>query len=119
MNGYVMFNVTSNQTVIKEGTPLFNIILGPENDKLRKNYVPLQLDTAVLEEKLKNIDIQRVFSTQERVATVMSEYVKHLQDVPNVQKEDPLNIDEQEESCLLYTSPSPRDRTRSRMPSSA
>ena len=25
----------------------------------------------------------------------------------------------QAESCLLYTSPSPRDRTRSRMPSSA
>ena len=25
----------------------------------------------------------------------------------------------QEEDCLLYTSPSPRDRTRSRMPSSA
>ena len=24
-----------------------------------------------------------------------------------------------EEACLLYTSPSPRDRTRSRMPSSA
>ena len=24
-----------------------------------------------------------------------------------------------DESCLLYTSPSPRDRTRSRMPSSA
>ena len=29
----------------------------------------------------------------------------------------PLNISN--ESCLLYTSPSPRDRTRSRMPSSA
>ena len=26
---------------------------------------------------------------------------------------------EQLEDCLLYTSPSPRDRTRSRMPSSA
>ena len=26
---------------------------------------------------------------------------------------------EQDHSCLLYTSPSPRDRTRSRMPSSA
>ena len=25
----------------------------------------------------------------------------------------------EERSCLLYTSPSPRDRTRSRMPSSA
>ena len=28
-------------------------------------------------------------------------------------------LDELRESCLLYTSPSPRDRTRSRMPSSA
>ena len=27
--------------------------------------------------------------------------------------------DGQDEACLLYTSPSPRDRTRSRMPSSA
>ena len=26
---------------------------------------------------------------------------------------------EKERNCLLYTSPSPRDRTRSRMPSSA
>ena len=29
------------------------------------------------------------------------------------------NIDEHCNGCLLYTSPSPRDRTRSRMPSSA
>ena len=28
-------------------------------------------------------------------------------------------IEERKISCLLYTSPSPRDRTRSRMPSSA
>ena len=28
-------------------------------------------------------------------------------------------ISEEVRSCLLYTSPSPRDRTRSRMPSSA
>ena len=33
---------------------------------------------------------------------------------------DEKKIDESESSsCLLYTSPSPRDRTRSRMPSSA
>ena len=33
----------------------------------------------------------------------------------------PLTVDYQEKTyaCLLYTSPSPRDRTRSRMPSSA
>ena len=30
-----------------------------------------------------------------------------------------VEIAEQYENCLLYTSPSPRDRTRSRMPSSA
>ena len=30
----------------------------------------------------------------------------------------PIAVDEQK-ACLLYTSPSPRDRTRSRMPSSA
>ena len=31
----------------------------------------------------------------------------------------PLSVAQQSISCLLYTSPSPRDRTRSRMPSSA
>ena len=31
----------------------------------------------------------------------------------------PVLLDEQNEVCLLYTSPSPRDRQRSRMPSSA
>ena len=30
-----------------------------------------------------------------------------------------LEINDKDMSCLLYTSPSPRDRTRSRMPSSA
>ena len=30
-----------------------------------------------------------------------------------------IDLDPQGNACLLYTSPSPRDRTRSRMPSSA
>ena len=33
--------------------------------------------------------------------------------------QDPIQIDKLSTDCLLYTSPSPRDRTRSRMPSSA
>ena len=37
------------------------------------------------------------------------EHLKHLQ----------LVFDRVRKACLLYTSPSPRDRTRSRMPSSA
>ena len=32
---------------------------------------------------------------------------------------DILRVHDVKEACLLYTSPSPRDRTRSRMPSSA
>ena len=49
---------------------------------------------------------------------------KLFQDVPDTLSEEtthpvlgkPIHI---YETCLLYTSPSPRDRTRSRMPSSA
>ena len=40
----------------------------------------------------------------------------HLEKMPTL---DLLVIDEAHHACLLYTSPSPRDRTRSRMPSSA
>ena len=36
-------------------------------------------------------------------------------DPPLIQVDTSFNVD----TCLLYTSPSPRDRTRSRMPSSA
>ena len=38
---------------------------------------------------------------------------------PKIQKYDDKNTSEQESNCLLYTSPSPRDRQKSRMPSSA
>ena len=44
--------------------------------------------------------------------------------LPETIRVNPLRIDSEAvedwtKSCLLYTSPSPRDRTRSRMPSSA
>ena len=50
---------------------------------------------------------------------------KHLSKLKNVRvlkvnyDDQPKKFNEQVKSCLLYTSPSPRDRTRSRMPSSA
>ena len=40
------------------------------------------------------------------------------QDFQNVAETFAINFDKYND-CLLYTSPSPRDRTRSRMPSSA
>ena len=39
--------------------------------------------------------------------------------IPETQETDDPDTIEDFEACLLYTSPSPRDRTRSRMPSSA
>ena len=43
-------------------------------------------------------------------------YMFHQQEVKET--ENPI-IGAESSDCLLYTSPSPRDRTRSRMPSSA
>ena len=40
-------------------------------------------------------------------------------DYIEAKKDGKLFVLDWDETCLLYTSPSPRDRTRSRMPSSA
>ena len=50
-----------------------------------------------------------------------SGWLEYLADTKNAKNfaEAIENTDELIVSCLLYTSPSPRDRTRSRMPSSA
>ena len=40
------------------------------------------------------------------------------QELDAIDKDSP-PVDDKDKLCLLYTSPSPRDRTRSRMPSSA
>ena len=50
--------------------------------------------------------------------TIRHEIEHLMQSGPNVKKGKEMEPD-RAESCLLYTSPSPRDRTRSRMPSSA
>ena len=45
-----------------------------------------------------------------------SDFSRNLEQIPGRQD---ISRKINENSCLLYTSPSPRDRTRSRMPSSA
>ena len=49
---------------------------------------------------------------------VMPFFIKDLKDAKNIQVGDSVHF-ELVWSCLLYTSPSPRDATLSRMPSSA
>ena len=53
-------------------------------------------------------EFTRIANALERIAGAL----EHL----HIEKIDHAHIDD---ICLLYTSPSPRDRTRSRMPSSA
>ena len=41
------------------------------------------------------------------------------EDLSDLIEEEKFNVNDYLNSCLLYTSPSPRDRQKSRMPSSA
>jgi len=53
-------------------------------------------------------------------ATTLDDYRKHVERDPALERRfQPILVEEPSVDCLLYTSPSPRDRTRSRMPSSA
>ena len=79
-----------------------------------------------------NIDIPKVFSYRSASCGCCKKWINHLRDnglevVDNI-IEDVSAIKNQYQipnnlrschSCLLYTSPSPRDRQKSRMPSSA
>ena len=62
----------------------------------------------ILAENISLQDGSRVLEYQKRIA-----YLEFQLDLLKRQ------LGNQENGCLLYTSPSPRDRTRSRMPSSA
>ena len=65
------------------------------------------------------------FSRQRREKTMAERLANELLDASNglgasvKRREDTHKMAEANKACLLYTSPSPRDRTRSRMPSSA
>ena len=63
---------------------------------------------------------------RELLADVAERLINHLKNRTDVQNIDLMNLSgfcrnclSKWYVCLLYTSPSPRDRTRSRMPSSA
>ena len=66
----------------------------------------LFIETYKLERKLMNVKISQIDSD-----------IKHLNN--HVQNLKLLAFSHDQHGCLLYTSPSPRDRQKSRMPSSA
>ena len=93
-NTEVICEVKSRGTT---GTPILWVI--DEGAKVKEGDKLVELDSSQLETQLKEDKIQ-VTMAQANVTTAEA-------------------LLEQSKICLLYTSPSPRDRTRSRMPSSA
>ena len=55
---------------------------------------------------------ENAYDIQESINLIRNETIPRLQ-------ENYFDLSDEENACLLYTSTSPRDRTRSRMPSSA
>ena len=78
-------------------------------ERLSKDKISLELFSIIFPE-LKDI---KIFSNLDRSKKML------LQDEDFIFFLSLMIIDDTDNTCLLYTSPSPRDRTRSRMPSSA
>ena len=78
-------------------------VSNPTIEKLIPNWVDLY--TEALEDNFRHYKVNMLTNNSAR-------YTGSREDLSAY-------AEEQLEACLLYTSPSPRDRTRSRMPSSA
>ena len=62
-----------------------------------------------------NGEIKKISGNEKNTTNNRMELMAPINALKNINSKDPIEIF----TCLLYTSPSPRDRTRSRMPSSA
>ena len=61
-----------------------------------------------------------MIDTKDKIIDYFKSGIKNTKDFRiGIEHEKFLFNNQNNKSCLLYTSPSPRDRTRSRMPSSA
>ena len=90
-------------------------IFGTENDRKLKKLRPLVAKINGLEP-----DFEKLTDDQLRLKT--DEYKKQVQEgvsLDDLLPEAFATVREAAKSCLLYTSPSPRDKRQSRMPSSA
>ena len=89
----------------------------------QRNYVePLQLFADILSKLYLVKGDFKKYDYYNRLSTALSEKYfneKMQRNVQTLDRKFETEKKEQQLLCLLYTSPSPRDRTRSRMPSSA
>ena len=98
------------------------LLLNAQAKWLTVHLLKMQIKTKdeVVRRVLAKMDQRSLIGQEKYGATMMGEIKNEVKDL------DRFLVDVQEELmdallyiCLLYTSPSPRDRTRSRMPSSA
>ena len=115
------FNETDDgrYLVIINGISRFNINKEIETNKLYRicdvNYEKYNRDLDDKVEKFELKDLDKIFKDLKN----LFEKKGFLVDWSSLKKENFSNTLNTLSICLLYTSPSPRDRTRSRMPSSA
>ena len=109
----------SERSEIKDILAYLRVIANPKDQEalLRIINVPRRgisdafLDKITQENRAKNIPLWELLKTQEKSA--VQAFVNLIETARRRFEKPPFD------GCLLYTSPSPRDRTRSRMPSSA
>ena len=91
--------------------------LRDENEWSRKEFIPVEAVLGYIEAK-NTLDEDTLPMALKQVSEAKNLCLKRKK--VNLGELDGVEIDKQLlTTCLLYTSPSPRDRTRSRMPSSA
>ena len=96
--------------------------LHPLTDALPKTLLPVDGDRPILDvtlANLKHVGLDEVVVVTGFAADAVRAQVPELERRHGVRLELVYNAKAEIWNCLLYTSPSPRDRTRSRMPSSA
>ena len=124
---HLYISIQKSSSAMQEANPWQNTDLdiyleSPSRTKIRRSTVPFK-DGEVSNQEFLGIETtQAVFHSGEKLKNG-SYFTCTKRDLPNEGsvKEETFSTDclTKETTCLLYTSPSPRDRTRSRMPSSA
>ena len=112
------FPESLDQEVIDLTRRLVQVDSTPSNIPHGENAV---VDVAVDYATKAGLEISRTTTVNDRPMLIVSLPGKNpdLGSVGFVHHSDVVSIEGEWKTCLLYTSPSPRDRTRSRMPSSA
>ena len=104
---------------------MFKNLLGDPNARKLKRYFPLVSDINIFEEDLLSLSDDDLrtrtceFRSKLEKASSSNEELSLLDELLPEAFAVVREAGKRVLGCLLYTSPSPRDRTRSRMPSSA